>query len=90
MKNRSNADIAAAMLRVVENGGARKTPMFFGAAINERTGKIYLNELKRTGLVWYDEIEELYYATEQGKSYLNIFREMSKMLPIKRMLKFGN
>jgi len=76
---RGRMEILADILRIAK-GGARVTRVVYGANLNFKLFKEYLEELKEAGLVVEDG--KLIRTTEKGAQFLNLFQELRSMLTL--------
>lgn len=79
MKNRNRMDIAATVLNIAQ-GGALKTKIMYAAFMSYPQLKEYLGLLEENKLLEYDSKTKLYRATEEGKRFLNGYRELYRLL----------
>ena len=71
-------DVQADILRVtLARGGALKTQVVYGANLNFRIVKGYLERLMGSGMLRHDGRH--YYATEKGVTYLTSFESLVNM-----------
>jgi predicted transcriptional regulator len=85
MKNRSRADIVAAMLKIAMDG-ALKTHIMFAADISYPILRDYLTYLTELGLLEYQAEERHYHTTRKGRQFMNMYNEMDRMVPKENML----
>ena len=78
-QRRSRLEIFAEILHIAKRG-AKKTRIVYGANLNFKTLKGYLEELEKAGLIEYcSDDGGLIRTTEKGKRYLqqfNVLREL--------------
>ena len=78
-QRRSRLEIFAEILHIAKRG-AKKTRIVYGANLNFKTLKGYLEELEKAGLIEYSSDNGgLVKTTEKGKKYLqqfNVLREL--------------
>jgi predicted transcriptional regulator len=80
MKNRDRIDIVAAMLKIAENKGAKKSIIFWGAQTSNSLGQILIENLIESGLLEYDELKRLYHTTKKGEKFQMEYKEMEDLL----------
>lgn len=85
MKNRSRADIAAAMLKVSMDG-ALKTHIMFAADVSYSILRDYLTFLTELGLLEFQDEGRLYHTTRKGREFMIMYNEMDRMVPKENML----
>ena len=79
MKYRSRMDIAAAILEIAQ-GGAIKTRIMYKAFLSFPQLKEYLELLQDGGLLDYVAEEKEYHATERGKRFLKMYKEVGQAI----------
>jgi predicted transcriptional regulator len=72
-------DIAADMLEVAQ-GGAIKTKIMYKAFLSFPQLKEYLELLQGGGLLDYVAEEKEYHATERGKRFLKMYKEVGQTI----------
>lgn len=72
---RSRLDIIADMLRVVSEGGAKKTQIMYQANLSYRLLTRYLAEVINSGLVDFEHGEGCYVLTSKGKEFLEKYKD---------------
>lgn len=85
MKNRSRADIAAAMLKIAMNG-ALKTHIMFATDVSYPILRNYLTYLTERGLIEYQREERLYHTTKKGVEFVEMYNEIDRIIPKENML----
>jgi predicted transcriptional regulator len=81
MKNRSDIEVMASILRSATNGWEYKTSMMNTAAISHSQLIRYLAIGIEKGLIEYSDTTGLYRTTESGVFYLRKYEQMVSMLP---------
>lgn len=79
-------DIAAAILEIAQNG-AIKTQIIYRAFLSYPQLRDYLELLQARGMLVYDEHQNEYYTTDEGKRFVQMYKELGKMLPKDNILK---
>jgi len=80
VKRRNNVDICAKILEI-SNLGAKKTWIVYRANLNFRLVNDYLDYLIGVGLLKYNkENQNHYQTTEQGKDFLEEYKQMTNLL----------
>lgn len=74
-QRRSNVEIVAEILRITRRG-ARKTRIVYGANLNFKMLREYLDKLERAGLIVKQPSEGLIKITERGRKYLQYYEEL--------------
>ena len=69
---RSNVEIVAEILRIARKG-ARKTRIVYGANLNFKMLREYLDKLERAGLIVTQPNEGIIKITERGREYLQYY-----------------
>jgi len=78
MKRRNNMEIMAEILRIARKG-AKKTRLVYGANLNFKLLREYLNELEKVGLIVdHTEKDGLIETTERGVQYLNYYEGLKQ------------
>ena len=72
---RSRLDIIADMLRVVSEGGAKKTQIMYQANLSYRLLTRYLAEVIGSCLVNFEHGEGCYVLTSKGKEFLEKYKD---------------
>lgn len=81
MKNRSDVEIMASMLRSASKKWEYKTTIMNTAALSHSQLVRYLAVAVEKGLVEYSEITGLYKTTEEGLRYLDKYMQLLRLLP---------
>jgi predicted transcriptional regulator len=81
MKNRSEVEIMASMLRSASKKWEYKTTIMNTAALSHSQLVRYLAIAVEKGLVEYSEITGLYKTTEEGMRYLDKYMQLLRLLP---------
>jgi predicted transcriptional regulator len=81
MKNRSDVEIMASMLRSASKKREYKTTIMNTAALSHSQLVRYLAIAVQKGLVEYSEITGLYKTTEEGLRYLEKYMQLLRLLP---------
>jgi predicted transcriptional regulator len=81
MKNRSDVEIMASMLRSASKKWEYKTTIMNTAALSHSQLVRYLAVAVEKGLVEYSDITGLYKTTEEGLRYLNKYMQLLRLLP---------
>src|ERR671918_2044313 len=81
MKNRSDVEIMASMLRSASKKWEYKTTIMNTAALSHSQLVRYLAIAVQKGLVEYSEITGLYKTTEEGLRYLDKYMQLLRLLP---------
>ena len=77
-KRRNNMDIEADILRLLlDHGGALKTQIVYGANLNFKIVKGYLESLLRRGFMEFDGIQ--YIPTDRARVYLAAYEALSAL-----------
>ena len=91
MKNRSDIEVMASILRSATNSWEFKTSIMNNAAISHSQLIRYLAIGMEKGLIEYSEATGLYRTTESGVFYLKKYEQMVSMLPsVPEILNFEN
>ena len=80
MGNRSRTEIVAMILDAA-NGGTTKTKIMYFAFLSYNQLNEYLSILIENNLVEYLDGTKTFKTTEKGLNYLNVYNEISKLLP---------
>jgi predicted transcriptional regulator len=81
VKNRSDVEIMASMLRSASKKWEYKTTIMNTAALSHSQLVRYLAIAVQKGLVEYSEITGLYKTTEEGLHYLDKYLQLLRLLP---------
>ena len=81
MKYRSRVEIASNILRVAVAGRATKTRLMYGAFLSFTQINEYLKFLQANDLITTDPESHVYSLTERGLRFLNLYEEMTKLVP---------
>lgn len=81
VKNRSDVEIMASMLRSASKKWEYKTTIMNTAALSHSQLVRYLAIAVQKGLVEYSEITGLYKTTEEGLRYLDKYIQLLRLLP---------
>jgi predicted transcriptional regulator len=81
MKYRSSVEIASSILRVAVGGRANKTKLMYGASLSFTQITDYLQFLVTNGLIESEPIAKVYVLTDRGLRFLNLYEEMTKLVP---------
>ena len=81
MKNRSDVEIMASMLRSASKKWEYKTTIMNTAALSHSQLVRYLAVAVEKGLVEYSDITGLYKTTEEGIRYLDKYMQLLRLLP---------
>jgi predicted transcriptional regulator len=81
VKNRSDVEIMASMLRSASKKWEYKTTIMNTAALSHSQLVRYLAIAVQKGLVEYSEITGLYKTTEEGLRYLDKYLQLLRLLP---------
>jgi predicted transcriptional regulator len=81
MKYRSRVEIASNILRVAVGGRATKTRLMYGAFLSFTQINEYLKFLTSNSLIMTDPQTHVYTLTEKGLQFLNLYDEMTKLVP---------
>src|ERR687897_2340644 len=81
MKNRSDVEIMASMLRSASKKWEYKTTIMNTAALSHSQLVRYLAVAVEKGLVEYSDITGLYKTTEEGLRYLDKYMQLLRLLP---------
>lgn len=81
MKYRSRVEIASNILRVAVAGRATKTRLMYGAFLSFTQINQYLEFLLSNALIMTDQETHVYTLTEKGLRFLNLYDEMTKLVP---------
>jgi len=81
MKNRSDVEIMASMLRSASKKWEYKTTIMNTAALSHSQLVRYLAIAVQKGLVEYSEVTGLYKTTEEGMRYLDKYMQLLRLLP---------
>ena len=81
MKYRSRVEIASNILRVAVGGRATKTRLMYGAYLSFTQINEYLKFLQSNALIMTDPETHVYSLTEKGLRFLNLYEEMTKLVP---------
>jgi predicted transcriptional regulator len=81
MKNRSEVEIMASLLRSASKKWEYKTTIMNTAALSHSQLVRYLDIAVQKGLVEYSEISGLYKTTEEGMRYLDKYMQLLRLLP---------
>ena len=81
MKNRSDVEIMASMLRSASKKWEYKTTIMNTAALSHSQLVRYLAIAVQKGLIEYSEITGLYKTTEEGMRYLDKYMQLLRLLP---------
>lgn len=91
MKNRSDIEVMASILRSAANSWEYKTSIMNTASISHSQLIRYLAIGIEKGLIEYSETTGLYRTTESGVFYLRKYEQMVSMLPsVPEILDFVN
>jgi predicted transcriptional regulator len=83
MKNRSNFDITAAILKAAQNG-QRKTRIMYESRTSMEQLNGYLEMLIETEMIEHRPKERLYCTTKKGMLFLNSYEQIWHILLRKR------
>jgi predicted transcriptional regulator len=81
MKNRSEVEVMASILRSASTNWEYKTTIMNTATISHSQLVRYLAIAVEKGLVEYSEVTGLYKTTEAGLSYLEKYMQLVRLLP---------
>ena len=81
MKNRSDVEIMASMLRSASKNWEYKTTIMNTAALSHSQLVRYLDIAVKKGLVEYSEVTGLYKTTQEGLRYLDKYMQLLRLLP---------
>jgi predicted transcriptional regulator len=81
MKNRSDVEIMASMLRSASKKWEYKTTIMNTAALSHSQLVRYLAVAVEKGLVEYSDMTGLYKTTEEGLRYLDKYMQLLRLLP---------
>jgi predicted transcriptional regulator len=81
MKYRSRVEIASKILRVAVGGRATKTRLMYGSFLSFTQINEYLRFLTSNTLIMTDPNSRVYTLTEKGVRFLNLYDEMTKLVP---------
>lgn len=81
MKNRSDVEIMASMLRSASKKWEYKTTIMNTAELSHSQLVRYLAIAVEKGLIEYSEITGLYKTTEEGMRYLDKYMRLLRLLP---------
>src|SRR2546428_667333 len=81
MKYRSRVEIASNILRVATGGRATKTRLMYGSSLSFTQINEYLKFLMSNTLIMTDPDSRVYTLTEKGLRFLNLYDEMTKLVP---------
>lgn len=81
LKNRSDVEIMASMLRSASKKWEYKTTIMNTAALSHSQLVRYLAVAVEKGLVEYSDISGLYKTTEEGIRYLDKYMQLLRLLP---------
>ena len=81
MKNRSDVEIMASMLRSASKKWEYKTTIMNTVALSHSQLVRYLAVAVEKGLVEYSDITGLYKTTEEGLRYLDKYMQLLRLLP---------
>jgi predicted transcriptional regulator len=81
MKNRSDVEIMASMLRSAAEKWEYKTTIMNTAELSHSQLVRYLATAVQKGLIEYSEITGLYKTTEEGMRYLDKYIQLLRLLP---------
>jgi predicted transcriptional regulator len=81
MKNRSDVEIMASMLRSATKKWEYKTTIMNTAGLSHSQLVRYLAIAVQKGLVEYSEVTGLYKTTEEGLRYLDKYMHLLRLLP---------
>lgn len=81
LKNRSDVEIMASMLRSASKKWEYKTTIMNTAALSHSQLVRYLAVAVEKGLVEYSDITGLYKTTEEGIRYLDKYMQLLRLLP---------
>ena len=81
MKNRSDVEIMASMLRSAAKNWEYKTTIMNTAALSHSQLVRYLDIAVKKGLVEYSEVTGLYKTTQEGLRYLDKYMQLLRLLP---------
>jgi predicted transcriptional regulator len=81
MKNRSDVEIMASLLRSASKKWEYKTTIMNTAALSHSQLVRYLAIAVQKGLIEYSEITGLYKTTEEGMRYLDKYMHLLRLLP---------
>jgi predicted transcriptional regulator len=81
MKNRSDVEIMASLLRSASKKWEYKTTIMNTAALSHSQLVRYLAIAVQKGLIEYSEITGLYRTTEEGMRYLDKYMHLLRLLP---------
>ena len=81
MKNRSDVEIMASMLRSSAKKWEYKTTIMNTAALSHSQLVRYLAVAVEKGLIEYSETTGLYKTTEEGMRYLDKYMQLLRLLP---------
>ena len=80
-RQRSRNNIVASILRLVtEKSGLGITNIMYGSYLSYQQVSRYLQLIKESGLLDYDEKNGLYRITEKGLQYLELYHKMDDLL----------
>lgn len=75
---RSKLDITADMLRVVDNGSAKRTQIMYQANLNHKLLTKYLAKVLEACLIRFDRRTRCYSLTSKGKKFLEKYKKYSR------------
>lgn len=81
MKNRSDVEIMASLLRSASKNWEYKTTIMNTAALSHSQLVRYLDIAVKKGLVEYSEVTGLYKITKEGLRYLGKYTQLLRLLP---------
>lgn len=81
LKNRTRNDIAAGILKVCMEG-ALKTKVMFDVYLNYNQVNSYLEHLRKSDMLKYDEFSRRYVTTKKGRFFLKNYNSMESLLPL--------
>lgn len=73
-RRRNEIDITIDILRLAQNGGARKTHIVYRANLNFQMVKHYLERLISNGLMSFKD--PYYFVTEKGERFVKSYDEL--------------
>jgi predicted transcriptional regulator len=80
MKYRSRTDIFVSILQVAMEKGIRITKIMYTCFLSYNQIKYFLKLLIDYGLLEYDESQRIYRTTKKGLKYLELYRQMEKLV----------
>jgi predicted transcriptional regulator len=82
MKYRSRFEIASIILTAASEGNTTKTRLMYGSFLSFAQINDYLTFLLGNSLISKNEETRTYALTEKGMRFLQIYEELTKLVPI--------